>query len=88
MGVPSLARDSGGVSNAVLDGVNGRLFPYNATADQYAAHIAEHFSDPDLYDRTALAAYDHHDQQLSWDAVGHRIQDILLTATGNGHNGH
>lgn len=88
MGVPSLARDSGGVSNAVLDGVNGRLFPYPATSDQYAAHIAEHFSDPDLYERTALAAFDHHDQQLSWDAVGHRIQDILLAATGNGHSGH
>ncbi len=85
MGVPSLARDSGGVSNAVLDGVNGRLFPYHATADQYAAHIAEHFSDPDLYERSALAAFDHHDQQLSWDAVGHRIQDILLAATRNGH---
>jgi glycosyltransferase involved in cell wall biosynthesis len=85
MGVPSLARDSGGVSNAVVDGVNGRLFPYQATADQYAAHIAEHFSDPDLYEQIALAAFDHHDQKLSWDTVGHRIQDILLAATGNGH---
>jgi glycosyltransferase involved in cell wall biosynthesis len=88
MGVPSLARNSGGVSNAVVNGVNGRLFPYSATADQYAAHIAEHFSDPDLYERSALAAFDHHDQQLSWDAVGHRLQDILLAAVGKDHELH
>ena len=85
MGVPSLARDSGGVASAVVDGVNGRLFPYRATADQYVAHIAAHFSDPDLYEHAALAAFDHYDRQLSWDAVGHRIQDILQAATRNGH---
>ncbi len=88
MGVPSLARDSGGVSNAVVDGVNGRLYPYSATADQYAAHIAALFSDRDLYEQAALTAFDHHERYLSWAAVGRRLQDILLAATGNGHSGH
>ncbi|MDC8786696.1 glycosyltransferase family 4 protein [Roseateles koreensis] len=69
LGVPSLARDTGGVGTVVRDGINGRTFPMDAPARAYADFIADQMSDGETYTQAALQARRFYEQSLNWDAA-------------------
>lgn len=66
-GVPSVACDVGGVSDAVRDGVNGLLVAPEASTHEIAARIADAWSDPVGYAALARSSRNEYLERLNWD---------------------
>jgi glycosyltransferase involved in cell wall biosynthesis len=77
MGLPSLARDVGGVSSAVQDGRNGFLFPASAPASAYVERIRQLLDDPSAYEQLARSSHDEFSNRLNWDTTGAALCDLL-----------
>lgn len=86
-GLPSISTDTGGVSAALSDGVNGRLLPVDAEAADYVRVIEEIFHNEPLYDHFARSSRKTHEDRLNWETWGTEIQKILLPllAPQSGH---
>ena len=76
-GVPSIGRLVGGVSSAVRDEINGRLFSGNSQAKEIVAWIQKLFTNPALYKKIAISSRDEYENRLNWDVAGERLKDII-----------
>lgn len=76
-GLPSLARDTGGVSGAVRDGENGYLLPPDAEGKHYAAKILEILQDRAKYDELVLNSRMAYEERLNWDAWGRAVKTVF-----------
>lgn len=76
-GVPCLATPVGGLPSVITEGVNGRLFPLDATAAAYADYIRQLMHEPDRYRELAWRAAQEAATRLSWRASGRRVAEIL-----------
>ncbi len=76
-GVPCLATRVGGIPSAIIDDINGRLFPLEAGGAEYAAYILGCLHNPDRYRQLALRTAEDADTRLSWDAAGRKVAEIL-----------
>jgi glycosyltransferase involved in cell wall biosynthesis len=76
-GLPSLARRTGGIPNAVLEGCNGSTFPPEADAAPYAAWIRQALSSADNYERLALLAHETQRTRLSWSRSCENLAGLL-----------
>jgi glycosyltransferase involved in cell wall biosynthesis len=81
-GVPSLTRLTGGVEDAVRDGINGRVFPFAADADAYAAYIAGLWADQQAYEALARSSFAEYRTRLNWLVVGQQLRAVLEDAAG------
>jgi len=81
-GLPSLGLDVGGVSDAVRDGVNGRLFPLGCDPSDCAAWIAELWNDPERYRELALLSYSEYETRLNWRTSAEKVVGHLTEALG------
>lgn len=86
-GLPSVATAVGGVPSAVRDGENGKAFPLDAPASEYADWIAGLMSDRNAYSALALRAFDTYEQLLNWDVACRDIVGQLRALVGSGANG-
>jgi glycosyltransferase involved in cell wall biosynthesis len=77
MGLPSLARDSGGVTDAVRSGVNGEVFAHDAPASAYADHVETLFKDTVRYEALCVSAHQEHLDRLNWRATGQALRGIF-----------
>jgi len=77
MGLPSLARDVGGVSSAVRNGKNGFLFPASAAANVYVERIRELLGNRSAYEQLARSSHDEFINRLNWDRTGAALQELL-----------
>jgi glycosyltransferase involved in cell wall biosynthesis len=76
-GLPILAPDTGGVSTYVHHGVNGRLFPLEATANDYANEILRIFGDERQYEQMCLASFNEFKTRLNWGTAVKSLTDVL-----------
>jgi glycosyltransferase involved in cell wall biosynthesis len=76
-GLPSVSTDTGGVSGAVRDGVNGLLLPISAGPDDYANAITKLFSDEASYRDLARSARAEYESRLNWDAWGATVSNLI-----------
>jgi glycosyltransferase involved in cell wall biosynthesis len=76
-GVPCLATAVGGLPSVIRNGVNGQLFPLEATGEDYADWILNQLANPDRYRELAIRAAEHAATHLSWKVAGQRIASIL-----------
>jgi len=76
-GVPCLATKVGGIPSAVVDDINGRLFPLEAHGAEYADYILKYMRNPDRYHQLALRTAEDGAARLSWDAAGRKVTEIL-----------
>jgi glycosyltransferase involved in cell wall biosynthesis len=76
-GLPSLARNTGGVGGVVKDGENGYLMAPNATGKQYASKILELVREPAVYDRLVCSSRRAFEEKLNWDAWGRAMKLIF-----------
>ena len=76
-GLFSFATDTGGVPGVVANGDNGRLLPLSAGGREWAAAIAEQFSDDALYLKGRLHARNAFEERLNWDAWGIRTVELM-----------
>ena len=78
MGLPSLARDTGGVAEAVHDGANGRLFSAEATPVEYADAVEELLGDREAYRALAERSRLEHETRLNWPATVRAMREELM----------
>lgn len=76
-GVPSVARNVGGVSSVVRHGRNGLLFTVTEGAEAYATAVAGLWHDPCAYEQLALTSYREWKQRLNWQVAGRRLTDQI-----------
>lgn len=77
-GVPSLATDTGGVSGAVKNGVNGFLFPPEANGAAYAEKIEMLITDKAKLNELRKSARQLYESELNWDAWGKKVSGFIL----------
>jgi glycosyltransferase involved in cell wall biosynthesis len=80
-GLPSIARNTGGVGGAVEDGVNGYKIDSAAGAEAYAQIIMDLYQDPDRYHALCVSARKAYDSRLNWEAWGRGAQRVLEGAS-------
>jgi glycosyltransferase involved in cell wall biosynthesis len=83
-GVPCLARDTGGVSSVIRDGVNGYMFASDAPVSEYSDRVLSLMRDRPRYRGLALSAHEHYQTRLNWDtSVGIVLRYIQAMQLGN-----
>ena len=83
-GTPTIAADTGGVSGAVTDGVNGFLLPYDAGGNEYATKILQIFQDEEMYYKLCESSRKIYEEKLNWHAWGKAVAEKIETL--NLHN--
>jgi glycosyltransferase involved in cell wall biosynthesis len=76
-GLPVIATSTGGVPEAVRNGENGFLLPYDARGEAYAEVIAAVHRDSDRYAELVRASRTAFETRLNWDAWGVTVKPIL-----------
>lgn len=75
-GIPSLATDTGGVSDYVKEGVNGFLLTKEAAALDYADLLQRLSSHPEQLQELKRSSRRHYEQQLNWQLWGQQFQGL------------
>jgi glycosyltransferase involved in cell wall biosynthesis len=81
-GVPALTRLTGGVEDAVRNGINGQVFPFSADANAYASYIAGLWADRQVYEALARSSFAEYRTRLNWLVVGQQLRAVLEDAAG------
>ena len=76
-GLPSITTNTGGVSGAVTDGVNGFMLPPEAGGAEYAELIARVYRDDKLYADLVQSSREAYEAQLNWDAWGKTVTTLI-----------
>lgn len=79
-GIPSLATDTGGVSDYVKDKVNGYILPETAGAQEYATVLEKMLTDKELLATLKLSSRTWYEQQLNWERWGKEFEKIVGSA--------
>jgi glycosyltransferase involved in cell wall biosynthesis len=66
-GVPAITTDVGGVSDAVVEGINGYCLPLEAPGKAYAEKILEVYQNKELYHRLIRSSRQRYEEVLNWD---------------------
>jgi len=78
-GVPSIGRQTGGVEDAIKNGVNGMTFHFDAPIDSYCAFIEGYFNDRSKYRDIALNSFNEYETRLNWNSAGQLVKSHLNT---------
>jgi glycosyltransferase involved in cell wall biosynthesis len=77
-GLPVFATDTGGVSEMVVNGETGFLFPIEAGGRDYAEKIQIVLTNADLYSRLRINARSQYELNLNWDVWGASCEKLLI----------
>lgn len=77
-GVPQVAGDSGGASEAVVDGETGFVVRRPHDAAEVASAVARLLDDPDLRSRQGRAARERAEREYAYDVLAARLGEALL----------
>jgi glycosyltransferase involved in cell wall biosynthesis len=73
-GVPCLATNVGGISTALKDDINGKLFPAGAGPEAYSEYIVSSKSD---YRRLALSSFREFSERLNWSTAARDVRSLI-----------
>jgi glycosyltransferase involved in cell wall biosynthesis len=76
-GLPCLANDVGGIRDLVHNGETGFLFPHDASADVWAAHIKSLARNPDELSRMSRSAQRFAEDNLGIDRFERLIGEVI-----------
>lgn len=76
-GIPSLSTSVGGIPTIVRLGISGWCLPLEAEVGDYAEILGKCYADPPMYRQVARSARAFYDANLTWDAFGERLMQIL-----------
>jgi glycosyltransferase involved in cell wall biosynthesis len=76
-GVPSIARNVGGVASAIRNDRNGRLFEINDSPIMMSKWIAAKFRDYEGYRQLARTSREEFEERLNWEVAGEKLEGIL-----------
>lgn len=75
-GIPSLATDTGGVTNYIKESVNGFTLPEQANASEFANILEWLSANKDVLAKLKESSRKHYEEQLNWQRWGERFQKI------------
>lgn len=76
-GIPSLGTNVGGVSQVIQDGINGFLFEYSASGEEYANKIIEIYQDVVGYKNLCNTTQQDAKQRLNWSVWQRKVEAII-----------
>lgn len=82
-GVPSIATNVGGTSQAIREGKNGFLLPLEAGAEEYANKIKEVFADKESYYQLRRTSRKEYETRLNWDVWLKRVNKVFEETVSN-----
>jgi len=79
-GLPSITRNTGGISSVVRHGINGLCLPAGANAGEYSAQILALLRSPGEYRSLCISSRDEYEMRLNWDLWAERMEKIFIVA--------
>lgn len=83
-GVPALTTKTGGLSDIVIHGVNGGIFPVNAGPEEYSNFIKKYMKNYQDYKKLALTSFDRYLKEFCWNITTKKLLKILEEARKDG----
>jgi glycosyltransferase involved in cell wall biosynthesis len=77
-GVPCLAANVGGISTAIRDHINGKLFAPGDSIESYCDVIMNSFADYEGYKDLARSSFQEYQTRLNWDVAGQEVKKMLM----------
>ncbi|MFN3343381.1 MAG: glycosyltransferase family 4 protein [Flavobacteriales bacterium] len=77
-GTPSVARKTGGIADALVEGKSGILFPAEATATAYADYFVAHFLQIENHEKWMVSSRDVYEQTHNWERWGDEMEKMIL----------
>ena len=78
-GVPTLARNVGGIGTMIQDRVSGGLFDESADFREYADFIEKTLSDAGQYPALARGAFEMYRSKLNWTSAVARVSELIVS---------
>ena len=83
-GLPSLTTDTGGISSAVKNNINGFRFKLSDGGNEYAAKVYSIFTDyENKYIPLSVSSRELYDKELNWEAFGVSVCKLMDNYTGS-----
>lgn len=76
-GLPAIGRDTGGVAEIIIPGVNGLLLENGQTVQTLASEFKAIWLDKEKYTALALSSYEQFENRLSLDVFGDELESVL-----------
>jgi glycosyltransferase involved in cell wall biosynthesis len=77
-GLPSLTTDTGGISSAVKNNVNGFRFSLSAGGEDYAAKVYSIFTDyKNKYIPLSVSSRNMYEEELNWETFGSSVRKLM-----------
>ncbi|MBF5044340.1 MULTISPECIES: glycosyltransferase family 4 protein [Myxococcaceae] len=76
-GLPVVTTRTGGIPSVIEDGVNGRMLPLEAGAEDYAEVLARDWEDREAYARFSHRSRQRFEQRLNWSAWAESLHGAL-----------
>lgn len=76
-GLPSIAHNTGGISTAVKNGVNGQCFDITSKPEDIASYIIEIMKNKDEYYKLCKSTYNYFKENLNWNSAGNIIVEEI-----------
>ena len=76
-GMPSIAKATGGVTSAIINGKNGYALDPQSDENDFANLIYELFNDFEKYNHLALSSYHEFKTRLNWETVGEELVRLM-----------
>lgn len=76
-GIPSITRNTGGISNAVHNGINGFCLGEQASNEEYLQLIKKYIDNPVLYEELSISSRNLYLEKLNWDKWANELLNLL-----------
>jgi len=76
-GLPSLATNVGGITTAIHDGKNGKVFPADAEPTLYCDYIERLLNSKEEYEKLAYSSFTEYKERLNWDVSGKKVKELI-----------
>ena len=76
-GIPSITRNTGGISNAVYNGINGYCLDENAKADDYFNVVKKLIENESEYKKISISSRKLYEDKLNWEKWACSVLEII-----------
>jgi glycosyltransferase involved in cell wall biosynthesis len=76
-GMPSIARNVGGIPTIIKNDLNGQLFDLDINAQAYANYIQSMFTNKQQYSELARSSFNEYETRLNWKVAGAALNRLL-----------
>lgn len=83
-GTPTLTNDTGGLATSVKHGVSGIVLPKGSPPEAYVEVVEDLIQNPARYHTLCRSTRERYEQELNWQVVGVKINEVLTSLVNTG----